>query len=82
MDRAHRQPVARPAAVVRNWNNVYTRFRDWAAAGVWNRLFEAVSDEPDMECAIVDATMVNVHRHGQGVKGGIKVRRSAGPRAA
>jgi hypothetical protein len=32
------------------------------------------SDEPDMEYAMVDATIVKVHRHGQGAKGGLKVR--------
>ncbi|MCJ2036590.1 hypothetical protein [Methylobacterium sp. J-068] len=34
------------------------------------RLFEAVSDEPDMGYAMVDATIMKVHRHGQSVKGG------------
>src|SRR5438876_80356 len=40
-----------------NWMTVYTRFRDWAKAGVWKRLFDAVSDEPDMEYVMVDATI-------------------------
>src|SRR6186713_3429119 len=52
-----------------NWNSVFTRFRDWVKAEVWQRLFEAVSDEPDLEYALVDATIVKVHRHGQGAKG-------------
>ena len=39
-----------------------------------SRLFEACSDEPDMEYAMVDATIVKVHRHGQGAKGGLKAR--------
>lgn len=33
-------------------------------------------DEPDMEYAIVDAAVVKVHRHGQGARGGLKVRLS------
>ncbi len=41
---------------------------------VFIRLFEACSDEPDMEYAMVDATIVKVHRHGQGAKGGLKAR--------
>ena len=65
-----------------NWNSVYTRFRDWAKADVFKRLFDAVSDDPDMEYAMVDATIVKVHRHGQGAKGGLKTRPSAGRRAA
>jgi transposase len=64
-----------------NWMSVYTRFRDWAKAGVSKRLFDAVSDEPDMEYVIVDATIVKVHRHGQGAKGGHKTRPSAARKA-
>ena len=65
-----------------NWNSVFKRYRDWVKAGVFIRLFEACSDEPDMEYAMVDATIVKVHRHGQGAKGGRITRRSAAPRAA
>ena len=65
-----------------HWNSVYTRFRDWVKADVWKRLFEAASDEPDMEYAMVDATIVEVHRHGQGAKGGLKARPSAVRKAA
>src|ERR1700716_593130 len=54
------------------WDSIYSRFRDWVRADVWTRLFEAVSDEPDMEYAMVDATIVKVHRHGQGAKGGLQ----------
>ena len=59
------------------WNSVYVRFRDWVKADVFQRLFEAVSDDPDMEYAMVDATIVKVHRHGQGAKGGLKAKPSA-----
>lgn len=56
------------------WNTVFKRFRDWVKADVFVRLFEAVSGEPDMEYAMVDATIVRVHRHGQGAKGGLRAR--------
>ena len=65
-----------------NWSSVYTRFRDWVRADVFKRLFDAVSDEPDLEYAMVDATIVKVHRHGQGAKGGPRARPSAVPKAA
>ena len=61
------------------WNTVFKRFRDWVRADVFKRLFDAVSDEPDMEYAMVDATIVKVHRHGQGAKGGLKARPLAAP---
>lgn len=57
-----------------NWNTVFKRYRDWVKADVFVRLFEACSDEPDMEYAMVDATIVKVHRHGQGAKGGLRAR--------
>src|SRR5690242_2393323 len=53
------------------WNSVFKRFRDWVKADVFKRMFEAVSDDPDMEYAMVDATIVKVHRHGLGAKGGL-----------
>src|SRR4051812_34252342 len=65
-----------------HWSSVYTRFRDWVKADVWKRLFDAASDEPDMEYAMVDATIVKVHRHGQGAKGGPRAKPSAAPKEA
>ena len=40
------------------WNTVFKRYRDWVMADVFKRLFEAVSDDPDLEFAMVDATIV------------------------
>ena len=65
-----------------NWNTVFKRYRDWVKAGVFRRIFDAVSDDPDMVFAMVDATIVKVHRHAQGAKGGPKIRPSASRRAA
>ena len=64
------------------WNSVFRRFRDWVKADVFARLFEAVSGDPDLEYAMVDGTIVKVHRHGQGAKGGLRARPSASPRVA
>lgn len=59
------------------WNTVFKRYSDWVKADVFQRIFAAVSDDPDMEYAMVDATIVKVHRHGHGAKGGRKIRPSA-----
>ena len=56
------------------WNTVFKRYSDWVKAGVFTRIFNAVSDDPDMEYAMVDATIVKVHRHGHGAKGGLKIK--------
>ncbi|MFT8635115.1 IS5 family transposase [Novacetimonas hansenii] len=53
-----------------HWNSVYSRYSDWTKAGVFQKIFEAVSDDADMEYAMIDGTVVRVHRHGQGAKGG------------
>jgi transposase len=65
-----------------NWSTVWKRFRRWALKGVFEKVFKAVSGEPDMEYALVDGTIVKVHRHGAGAKGGLKTRPSANRAAA
>ena len=65
-----------------DWNTVFKRFNYWSERGVFERIFAAISDDPDMEYAMIDATIVPVHRHGHGAKGGLKIRQSANPKAA
>src|SRR3954467_5099831 len=50
------------------WNTGFKRYREWVKADVFATIFAGVSDEPDLECAMVDGTIVKVHRHGQGAK--------------
>jgi len=57
-----------------NWNSTFKRFRRWVKADVFKRIFDALSGDPDMEYAMIDATIVKVHRHGQGAKGGLKAK--------
>jgi len=51
------------------WNTIFKRFNDWSAKGAFKRMFKALSDEPDMEYAMMDAMIIPVHRHGHGAKG-------------
>ena len=37
-----------------NWNSGLKRFRDRVKADVFKRIFDAVSDDPDMETAMLD----------------------------
>ena len=64
------------------WGTVWKRFRRWADKGVFERIFSALSGEPDFEYALIDGTIVKVHRHGGGAKGGLKIRPSANRAAA
>ncbi|WP_317983807.1 IS5 family transposase [Komagataeibacter rhaeticus] len=57
-----------------HWNSVYSRYSDWTKVGVFQKIFEAVSDDADMEYVMIDGTVVRVHRHDQGAKGGPEAR--------
>src|SRR3954449_4381446 len=54
------------------WNSVFQRFRRWVRSGVFDQMFEALSADADFEYVIVDGTIVRVHQHGTGAKGGTK----------
>lgn len=64
-----------------NWNSQFRRFRRWAERGVFESLFNAMSDDPDLEYALIDGTIVSVHQKATGAKGGLRLRPS-GARAA
>jgi hypothetical protein len=48
-----------------HWNSVFKRFRRWAKRGVFDKIFNVLSDDPDFEYVMVDGTIARVHRHGQ-----------------
>ena len=70
------------------WPTVYSRFRRWQRAGVWDRLLAAVQAEGDAVGALdwsvhfLDGTTVRAHQHAAGAKKGAAIRRSAVPAAA
>jgi transposase len=64
-----------------NWKTVYTRFRRWSRAGVWENLFNALRQDPDFEYVLVDATISKVHADATSQKGGLKLSPSAAPEA-
>ena len=63
--------------ILGNWNSNFVRFSRWSKAGVWDRLFTAMADEPDFEYILIDSTIVRAHQHAAGKKGGLKLVRSA-----
>jgi transposase len=65
-----------------NWNSTWRRFDRWARAGVWERLFAALADDPDFEYVIIDATIVRAHQHSAGGKGGLRLKPSDARAAA
>ena len=63
------------------WNSVFRRFRRWAEGDVFQRIFDAISGEPDFKYVLVDGTIINAHRQASGAKRGLEIRRSGAQRA-
>jgi len=59
-----------------SWATLYSRFRRWRVAGLWDRLFAAVQTRADAAGQVdwtvhfVDGTVVRAHQHAAGAKGG------------
>jgi transposase len=60
------------------WTGVHARFRRWAIAGVWERLFNALSQDPDFEYVLIDSTICKAHADATGARGGLRLRGSGG----
>jgi transposase len=67
------------------WQTVYSRFRRWQQAGVWDRVLAALQSAGDAGGTLdwtlhfLDGTTVRAHQHAAGAKKGAAIRRSAAP---
>jgi len=41
-----------------DWNSVFRRFSRWSSKGAWQRIFQAMPDDTDVEYRIVDSTII------------------------
>jgi transposase len=64
-----------------DWHNVFTRYSRWGKKGVWQRLIEALIDDPDLEALLIDSTVVRAHQHAAGAQKK-QDRKRSGARAA
>lgn len=67
------------------YQTVKRRYYRWVANGTLDRLFEAVSQEPDLEWLMIDTTIIRAHIHAAGArrkKGDLMLRGSAARAAA
>ena len=67
-----------------DWNSVFRRFSRWSIKGVWWRIFEAMSDDPDWDSLIVGIppSFGRISTPPGPKKGGLKIKRSAARAAA
>ena len=54
------------------WQSVYSRFRRWTLAGVWENVLSALIEQDlvDETTLMLDSTTIKVHQHASGVKKG------------
>lgn len=71
-----------------SWKTVYSRFRRWQRAGVWDRVraaLQAAADargEVDWSAHFLDGTTIRAHPHAAGAKKGAAITPSAARAAA
>jgi transposase len=56
---------------------VYNRFNRWAKAGVWVRVFEALSASSPGSMHLIDSSIIRAHQHAAGGKKGARITPSA-----
>lgn len=55
------------------WKTVYSRFSMWSKDDVFQRIFEALSSDADLQEVSLDSTSCKVHQHAAGAKKGLKM---------
>ena len=61
------------------WKSVHRRFSRWCHAGVWERVFTALTADRDNQYLMIDSTIVRAHEQAASGKGGPKIRRWGAP---
>lgn len=52
------------------WNSVYKCFAKWQKKGIFEKVFQELSSEADLQDISIDSTSCKVHQHSAGAKKG------------
>lgn len=52
------------------WKTVHRRFSRWCHAGVWERVFDALTADRDNQYLMIDSTIIRAHQQAASGKGG------------
>ncbi len=55
------------------YTTAYNRFNRWAKAGVWVRVFEALTARSPGSMALIDSSIIRAHQHAAGGKKGARI---------
>ena len=50
------------------WQNVHRRISRWAKRGVFDKLFQALTDQEETALLLLDSSIVKAHQHAAGAK--------------
>lgn len=56
------------------YKSVHKRFTRWAKAGVWERVFDSLTADPDNDYLMLDSSLVRAHQQAATGKGGAATR--------
>ena len=51
-----------------DWKNVHRRFSRWSRSGVFDKIFQILTEDADMEFLMMDGSIVKAHQHAAGAK--------------